>query len=237
MQPMNRNSHVRNLDQNFIRKDQEFRFRCTQCGEWCRNKEPKDRILLSTVDLYRAANVLGLDLQDVIARYCEMVPGQESMLPLMVMKQRLDGSCIFLKKGKCTIQESKPLVCAMYPLGRVAFLNDETGEYDFHYYLKDFQKEGCHAAEDETWTPEKWLAHFHVEEYDECVRLYKLLGEACSRLMHSYDTDDGKREMFGTAFYMIYVKYDRTQPLREQMEMNLAFVRSLKPSLFFGTGS
>ena len=235
MQPNNHNHHVKNLDQNYIGKDQEFRFRCTQCGEWCRNKAPQDRILLSTVDLYRIANVLEMEIQDVIAQYCEVMPGRDSMLPLMVMKQRLDGSCIFLKKGKCTVQSGKPLVCAMYPLGRLAFLNEDTGEYEYHYYLKDFRKEGCHAAEDETWTPEQWLARFHVEEYDECVRLYGQLGNACSRLMHSYEDDDGKREMFGTAFYMIFVKYDRTQPLRDQMEMNLAFVRSLKPDLFFRT--
>lgn len=235
MQPTNIKQHTMNLNQNYIGKDQEFRFRCTRCGEWCRNKAPQDRILLSTVDLYRAANALNVDMQDVIAQSCDMVPGKESMIPLMVMKQRLDGSCIFLKKGKCTVHDNKPLVCAMYPLGRLSFLNEETGEYDFHYYLKNFQAEGCHAASDETWTPEKWLARFDVERYDECVRLYRQLGEACSKLMHSCETDDEKREMFGTSFYMIFAKYDRTQPLREQMEMNLAFIRSLKPSLFFNT--
>ena len=233
MKSIDTSRHVKNLDQNYIGKDQEFRFRCTQCGEWCRNRAPRDRILLSTVDLYRAANILEADMQDIIADYCEMVPGKESMIPLMVMKQRLDGSCIFLKKGRCTVHDNKPLICAMYPLGRLLFLNEQTGEYDFHYYLKDFIREGCHAAEDETWTPEKWLARFDVERYDECVRLYRQLGEACSRMMHDCKTDDEKREMFGTAFYMIFVKYDRTQPLREQMEMNLAFLRSLKPSLFF----
>lgn len=233
MKPGNNNHHVRNLDQNFIKKDQEFRFRCTQCGEWCRNRAPQDRILLSTADLYRAANELEMEIQDVIAQYCEMVPGKESMLPLVVVKQRLDGSCIFLKKGKCTIHNNKPLICAMYPLGRVSLLNEETDEHEFHYYLKEFHREGCLASEDEVWTPESWLARFDVESYDECVKLYGQLGSACSKLMHSYDTDDGKREMFGTAFYMIYVKYDRRRPLREQMAMNLAFVRSLKPSLFF----
>jgi len=29
------------------------------------------------------------------------------------------------------------------------------------------------------------------------------------------------------------VKYDRKQPLKEQLALNLAFVRSLRPSLFF----
>lgn len=233
MKPIYTSQHTKNLNQNFIRKDQEFRFRCTQCGEWCRNKAPQDRILLSTVDLYRAANILGNDIQDVIAQSCEMVPGQESMIPLVVMKQRLDGSCTFLKKGKCTIHENKPLVCAMYPLGRLSFLDEDTGSYTFQYYLKDYQKEGCHGAADEIWTAEKWLARFNVEQYDECIRLYRQLGEDCSRLMHACKTDDEKREMFSTAFYMIFVKYDRSQPLREQMEMNLAFVRGLKPELFF----
>ena len=63
---MNQNRHVKNFNQNFIKKDQEFRFRCTKCGDWCRNKAPEDRILMSTVDLYRAANVLNLDIKQII---------------------------------------------------------------------------------------------------------------------------------------------------------------------------
>ncbi len=234
MQKNKKNYHVKNLDQNFIRRSDTFSFRCTKCGNCCRNKEPGDRILLSTIDVYRAALTLDMSMTDVISNYCEMVPGRESMLPLVVLKQRLDGSCIFLKKGSCTVHEGKPLLCAMYPLNRLAFLNEETQEYDFHYYLRDTSEEGCHAARDQIVTAEQWLSLSDVEKYDECVHLYRRLGNACSRLMHAADNDNQRRELFSTSFYMMFVKYETDQDLQEQMEVNLAFIQSLRPDLFFG---
>ena len=125
------------LNQNFVAKNTKFRFRCTECGECCRNVEKEDKILLSAVDIYRAAKYLNLEVQTFIGMHCELVPGGESMLPLLVMKQRLDGSCTFLRKGKCTIHDAKPIPCSVFPLGRMLFLNDTTQEHDFHYYLED----------------------------------------------------------------------------------------------------
>ena len=70
----------RRLDQNFLTKDSSFLFRCTECGECCRNVPKEDKILLSPVDLYRAATIRILLIQDVLAGYCDMIPGGESML-------------------------------------------------------------------------------------------------------------------------------------------------------------
>ncbi|MDD7408246.1 MAG: YkgJ family cysteine cluster protein [Anaerovoracaceae bacterium] len=234
MQNKFQSHHVKNLNQNFITRDSKFKFRCTQCGDCCRNKKLEDMILLTTMDVYRLCNILEMDTTDMIGKYCDMIPGKESMLPLLIMKQRLDGSCIFLKKGKCTVHEGKPLLCTMYPLGRISLLNEEKGVQEFHYFLKDFKKEGCKAAEDEEQTVTEWLERYDLEQYDECARLYGRLGNACSKMMHALDSDDQRREMFMTSFYMMFLKYDRDQPLEEQMAVNLAYVQSLKPDMFFG---
>ena len=220
----------RALDQNFVSKDTKFKFRCVQCGECCRNVRAEDKIILSPIDLYRAAKHLDLEIQEILATYCDMVPGGESMLPLVILKERVDGSCSFLKKGKCTIHEAKPIACAMYPLGRVAFLNDVTGEQEFHYYLEEAD---CAAQKDEEVRVQDWLDAFQIDEYDECVKLYKRLGRVCSRLMHEAETMEAKQEMFQTAFFLMYVKYDRNQPLQPQLEQNLAFIQSLHPDVAF----
>ena len=73
------------LNQNFVAKNTKFRFRCTECGECCRNVEKEDKILLSAVDIYRAAKYLNLEVQTFIGMHCELVPGGESMLPLLVI--------------------------------------------------------------------------------------------------------------------------------------------------------
>ncbi|MGI6206135.1 MAG: YkgJ family cysteine cluster protein [Anaerovoracaceae bacterium] len=233
MQSKFESHHVKNLNQNFITRDSKFKFRCTQCGDCCRNKKLEDMILLTTPDLYRLCRTLGMETTEVVEKYCDMVPGKESMLPLLLMKQHLDGSCIFLKKGKCTVHEGKPLICTMYPLGRMSFLNEEGTGYEFHYFLKDFKKDGCHAEEDEEYTVDQWIARFGIDEFDDCMEIYSRLGAACSKIMHALETDDQRREMFMTSFFMMFLKYEKDKPLLEQMEVNLAYVQSLKPELFF----
>ena len=86
------------LDQNFIPKSGTFKFKCAECGECCRDIAPEDKVLMSTVDIYRIAKHLGMEMTDVIEKYCDMVPGGESMIPLIVMRDHLDTTCTFLKR-------------------------------------------------------------------------------------------------------------------------------------------
>lgn len=227
----NRDYQKNRLDQKFLAKNSKFKFGCMQCGDCCRNVRREDKVLLSAVDIYRAAKFLNIDIQEFLGTYCELIPGGESMLPLMVLKERLDGSCIFLKKGLCTIHDVKPIPCSLFPLGRMMFLNEEKDELEFHYYLEDFE---CKASSDVSVEVQEWLDRFHIEEYDECVKLYKRLGSVCSRLMHEAKTLEQQQEMFQTAFFLMYVKYDTNQPLDIQLAQNLAFLQSINPESSFG---
>ena len=81
------------LNQNFVAKNTKFRFRCTECGECCRNVEKEDKILLSAVDIYRAAKYLNLEVQTFIGMHCELVPGGESMLHFSEKGKMHDSRC------------------------------------------------------------------------------------------------------------------------------------------------
>lgn len=218
------------LDQNFIPKSGTFKFKCAECGECCRDIAPEDKVLMSTVDIYRIAKHLGMEMTDVIEKYCDMVPGGESMIPLIVMRDHLDTTCIFLKKGKCSIHEVKPIACSLHPLGRIDIFNEETDQNEFHYYLNEFD---CAATRDEEVKVQDWLDRFGVEEYDDAFRLYKRMGSVCSKIMHALKTDAERREMFGMTFFMMYAKYDMQQDLLPQIAQNLAFVQSINPDIAF----
>ena len=222
----------KNLDKNFIQKDNTFAFNCQECGQCCRNIAKEDKILLSTVDLYRAAKALDMEVTDVIEKYCDMVPGGESMLPLLILKEHMDGSCIFLKKGKCIIHKEKPIICSLYPLGRMFMYNEEKDDHEFHYYLDDLDP-GCAATKDRIVKVQDWLDEFDIEKYDECMKLYKRLGSFCSKLMHESETIEEKRNMFSTAFYLMYAKYDKSIDLYGQLAQNLAFIQSINPTQAF----
>ena len=220
------------LDKNFIPKSSTFKFKCAECGECCRNITPESKVLMSTVDIYRIAKHLGMEMTEVIQKYCDMVPGNESMLPLIVMKDHLDTSCIFLKKGKCSVHDVKPIACSLHPLGRIDIFNEETDRNEFHYYLDDFD---CAATRDEEVTVQEWLDRFGIEEYDDAYRLYKRMGSVCSKIMHALKTDEERREMFSMIFFMMYAKYDMNQELLPQLAQNFAFIQSINPEIAFDT--
>ena len=134
-----------------------FRFRCTECGQCCKNRED---ILLSPFDLNRMARYLGIEMGQVIQDYCIWYAGQSSMLPVVTMRmQGPEKRCPFLKGKKCGIHAAKPTVCALFPLGRISSENDD----HVHYMM---QKVNC-GADNEKHTVREWLAGYGLEDSEQ----------------------------------------------------------------------
>ena len=220
----------KNLSQNFVSKLSKFRFECTQCGQCCRNIKPEDKVLLTSIDIWRMAKALDKDVPEFIGEYCDLVPGGESMLPLLVLKDRMDGSCIMLKKGKCSVHEGKPLVCALNPLGRILFLNEVTNEQEFRYFLRE---DDCIGGQGKEQSVQDFLDKIDVEQYDESIKLYKRLGGVLSKMMHEAKTIEEKRELFQTSFFLMYAKLNKDIDIYGQLAQNLAFIQSIDPSRGF----
>ena len=221
----------KNLTQNFVSRLSKFKFECTQCGQCCRNIKPEDKVLLTSVDIWRMAKALDKDVPEFIGEYCDLVPGGESMLPLLVLKDRIDGSCIMLKKGQCIVHEGKPIVCAMNPLGRMLIYNEVTDQQEFRYFLRE---DDCVGGKGQEQTVQEWLDKYGLEEYDESIKLYKRLGSVLSKMMHDAETIEEKRETFQTAFFLMYAKLNKDIDIYGQLAQNLAFVQSIDPKNGFG---
>ena len=96
-----------------------FRFRCDSCGKCCRNRGD---ILLNPHDIVRMQKYLELSLKEILDIYCEAYIGESSRVP--IVRLRHAAVCVFLMHGKCLIQEAKPSVCVLYPLGRITGRKD-----------------------------------------------------------------------------------------------------------------
>jgi Fe-S-cluster containining protein len=88
-----------------LSRDSAFGFSCGRCMGCCRNK----KIQLNPYEIARMASHLGISTTEFIADYTARGT---------VLKNREDGTCIFLKKNGCSIHPDRPLVCRLYPLGR-----------------------------------------------------------------------------------------------------------------------
>lgn len=87
-------------------RDSAFSFRCHACNRCCRDKT----IQVNPYELARLSRGLGLPVAEVIERYTDGG---------VHLRQREDGSCVFLGAAGCGVHGDRPLVCRLYPLGRM----------------------------------------------------------------------------------------------------------------------
>ena len=87
-----------------------LRFKCTQCGNCCRNHGGYSFVNLTEVELRRIPEFLGLSREQFLERYCVKVPGALWTL-------RMDQpACPFLAPdNRCAIYPVRPKQCVSWP--------------------------------------------------------------------------------------------------------------------------
>jgi hypothetical protein len=88
-------------------RDSAFSYRCGACSRCCYGR----RIQVNPYELARLARALGITTTEVIARFT--VDGGTALA------RRADTACAFLGPTGCTVHADRPLVCRLYPLGRI----------------------------------------------------------------------------------------------------------------------
>jgi len=197
-----------NMDKYRIGLDESFAFRCRMCGRCCLDRED---ILLTPRDIFRAAKHLGLTPDGFVRRYCESYLGQDSRLPLIRLKPtgRQRACPLLSAQGRCIVHESKPVVCALYPLGRVYSQNMDTGEQVLSYVTA-----GHNCGTDARTTPRQVLETFGIPLDDEFQLLW---GQTAVRLSDMMRRMSGMPQLASSARFdvlyggllgLLYLAYD-----------------------------
>ena len=90
-----------------LEMDSPFSFKCQVCSACCYNKA----IRVSPYEALRLSRNLGLTTTEFY-RICT----EEEKA---VLRNRPDGSCLFLGPGGCSVYPDRPLVCRLFPLGQI----------------------------------------------------------------------------------------------------------------------
>jgi uncharacterized protein len=143
-----------------------FSYRCLACSRCCQGKT----IQINPYELARIALALDAAIPDLIAIYTR---------DGVFLRQHPDGRCVFLGPKGCGIHAHRPLVCRLYPLGRIV---NPQGER-FVTVPPHPQTEGRYGTEG---TVADYLAQQQAEPFiaaaDAYYRLYlRLAGAATSR--------------------------------------------------------
>ena len=189
-----------------------FRFECQMCGKCCRKRS--EPIIVNGSDVFRMSRALGISVEDFIIRNTNCYLGEHSHAPILTLSERLDGSCRMLRKGKCMVQQDKPVVCAIYPLGRYQDSRDNS----VHYFLNSNTCIGASGGKE--WTLQEWLDAFHVDEVTEMSTAWNELFAGISARMCKLDETSISIEMREVMTMALYFNYDWSRPYIQQIEEN-----------------
>ncbi len=194
-------------------EEDTFKFECKICGECCRNRQ--DPIMLTGYDVFKISRALRIEPMKFISDYTECYIGHSSNLPVVILKERYDGSCSLLRNGKCLVQDDKPIVCAIYPLGRIFVSGDEER---FGYFEQHFN---CSFGNKE-YTLKEWLDRFKIHDWDEASILWAKTIARCATSMRNIKQDTKLfKGVITVLLNVFYVAYDIEQDYLEQFKYNI----------------
>ena len=213
---------IEQLAEQLLDLDSEFRFKCRRCGKCCIHQ---DTILFNTRDIYNIAQKKGTTMQHVIEAYTEVYIGSNSRIPVVhLLSNGPKGACPLLEKGRCSVHDCKPTVCALFPLGRVVMAGkfgepiEDLDKIQVKYIINNFS---CGSAK-RVNTVRSWLDKFGIPEHDEFFLLWT---KVCMSLtMAIVKLEEAKVSMpvlsmlWDTIFQKLYLQYDVRQEFMPQFQ-------------------
>ena len=215
----------KDMQENALGLDESFTFRCRACGKCCKNRHD---ILLTPRDLYNICLSLGRTPQYIVERYCETYIGESSGVPLVRLNAvGHEQACPFLRNKRCVIHKHKPVVCALFPLGRSLFFENEEENADVpeEPNIVYFNQNSDCGGKEQIHTVRDWLSQFGLAADDEFFILWtktlKPVAELCARLeAHSSSNEESMDIVWGLVFAALYLEYDTEKELIPQFREN-----------------
>jgi Fe-S-cluster containining protein len=219
---------IENYENHTLGLDDSFKFKCRACGKCCKNRTD---IILTTRDLYNIAKELDRTHEDVIERYCEAYIGGSSRIP--IVRLRAIGSekaCPLLRDKRCVVHKAKPVVCALFPLGRAAPApagQTEPQNIRPRYF---FQPATC-GSEAHTHTVRSWLEQFGIPAEDEFYTLWThaicFLSTCLSALEEGKVSERTMEMLWNAVFASMYVHYDTALDFMTQFRNNVSKLKKV----------
>ena len=226
---------VDNFETMKIGLDDKFKFNCTMCGKCCINR---DDILLTPRDVFKMANALDLQISDFLKQYCEVYVGHSSKIPIVrLLPVGPTKRCPLLKGTRCAVHQVKPVVCAMFPIGRCLQLDDDAkrgGEFSVSDIQYIFTNPGCGDKRKEH-TVRDWLKDFNISDEDEYFIKWHQTIAVLSRFIHENESKLDEHYLNGLEnliFLALYLSYDFEKDFFPQFIQNadtlVAKIKELK---------
>lgn len=197
--------------------DDSFEFTCKACGKCCRQRQD---ILLTPYDMFSIAKYLGRTPDEIFIRYCEVYKGSNSHFPVVrVVPTPPNNTCPFLRDRRCSVHAKKPVVCRVYPLGRIS-IPDQGVQYFF-------AGSGCNH-EPTSIKVRDWLADAASKECEEAGHLWADITSTILPLMQPGTfpyPGETQSLVLTTIFKLLWLNYDMEDPFAPQLQQNFETIK------------
>jgi len=218
-----------NLNAMSISIDGTFNFSCSGCGNCCKHRED---ILLNARDIFNIAKQLGMTTAKVQQQYGDTYIGQSSRIPVIRLApkgpQRI---CPMLVGNRCKVHAAKPIVCALFPLGRYIACENEKGSLSDSKTEIGYVLMPTACGDKHTITVRSWLDSFGIPVEDpffiswhECVLA---IGGLLKRMEEQQLPLKGVRWLQRVFEHLLYLEYDTKEEFLPQFEANKGFLIQL----------
>lgn len=158
---------------NFIGPGDTFQFSCKRHGDCCTNRN-NNPIICSPYDSFNLQTHLGVNSGEFKKYFADLILASDSEFPVMLLSSPkindYADQCVFLDNNNCRVYEARPLVCRLYPLGRILD-NDMTS-----YFFKVNTASNCGLGKGPSHTIDEWINKTKSRPYlDWSEKFYKLL--------------------------------------------------------------
>jgi len=244
-----------------IGMDEKFRFHCNGCGDCCRNR---DDIYLSPSDLFKMSKHQRMDPKDFSEKYCIMSSShvENFVMPAIYLKpeHKLFGyvftgsftngtdkgnlipvdtrDCPFIGDDNlCKMEEAKPTVCRLFPLGRFVDRSDDPPRVEYIV-----SKYTCGVDDGEEHSVVDWLESMRVTDEAHFLE-YSLniafIARNLSKLFDWFSHEEDGKEFFYTVYSIVgsylYTAYDIDSEFQEQYRRNMDSIHGFLEDMIYAT--
>lgn len=187
---------------------------CAGCSHCCETMA--DTIVLSPYDIWNLEKETGRSFEQLVDTCIELNLHDGIILPNM---KAVNGACVMLQDGRCSIHKSRPDFCRLFPLGRLY----ENGSFSYIMQVNQCDKASVKVK------VKKWIDTPDYEEYSHFVLKWHDIIRTTSDKCAANAEDAAKvKELMMGLLALFYQKNYENDFFREFNERAIAFATLLQ---------
>lgn len=188
---------------------------CAGCSACCQGMG--NTIVLDPLDVFRIEQKLEKGFEELLQAHVELNVVDGIILPNLKLTG-LNEACTFLNsEGRCSIHDSRPGICRLFPLGRYY----ENGDYKYFLQVNECRKRNRTKVK-----IEKWIDTPHYARYREFILSWHYFLKDAQEKIKAAEDEAFARQCCMLILQAFYIKpYDFARDFYEQFAQRLQIVR------------